>query len=178
MAENCGGRYGSRTHDLLGVNDPDPRQTALFGATADAVSPLCADYVPVPCKGLVQTVPEDPCADLRDAAAALDFGPLPPSKPRRIKAHKGHMVYFVGGDDGPVKIGWTQQPIKERLKCLQSGSPVKLHVLALQPAPRSKELLYHRQFAASRIHGEWFERSPEIVSLIEALRGERGVGHS
>lgn len=99
-------------------------------------------------------------------AVALDFD----SGPIKFKGPKpGHMVYFVGGDEGPVKIGFTQQPIKERLKCIQNGSPVKLHVLATVPANRIHEKWYHQQFAAHRLHGEWFARVPEIEAEIERL---------
>lgn len=83
-----------------------------------------------------------------------------------------HIVYFVGGETGPVKIGWTQQPIKERLKCIQSGSPVKLRVLATANRHRIGERQYHRQFAQYRLHGEWFERTPEIEVEIERLSRE------
>lgn len=117
---------------------------------------------------MVPVLEDDPCADLREAVKALDFGPYQ-SRPVPIKAPPGHIVYFVGGIEGPVKIGFTQQPIKERLKCIQNGSPVKLYVLATLPAPRAKEKRYHRQFAAHRLHGEWFERVPEIVEEIERL---------
>lgn len=116
----------------------------------------------------VSFVSRDPVADLRDVAEALDWdAPLAPVK--RPAPPAGHIVYFVGGEQGPVKIGFTQQPIKERLKCIQNGSPVKLHVLAIQPARRQREGWYHRQFAAYRLHGEWFERAPEILAEIERL---------
>jgi hypothetical protein len=95
-----------------------------------------------------------------------DFDP----GPIKVKGPpEGHIVYFVGGDDGPVKIGWTQQPIKERLKCIQNGSPVKLRVLAITPGRRIQEKFYHREFAQFRLHGEWFERSAEIEAEIQRL---------
>lgn len=97
-----------------------------------------------------------------DFGAGADFGPLKFPKPP-----KGHLVYFVGGiDDGPIKIGWTQQPIKARLVCIQNGSPIKLHVLATLPARREKEKLYHRLFAPIRLHGEWFQRHPLLLREI------------
>ena len=83
------------------------------------------------------------------------------------KPPPNHIVYFVGGETGPVKIGWTQQPIKARLVCIQNGSPVKLHVLATANRHRIAEKHYHREFAAYRLHGEWFERCPEIEAEIE-----------
>ncbi len=102
---------------------------------------------------------------------ALDLGPC--DRPLNYpKPPKGHIVYFVGGLEGPVKIGFTQQPIKARLVCIQNGSPVKLHVLAILPAVRKKELWYHRRFTACRLHGEWFERTPEIEAEIKRLNAD------
>jgi hypothetical protein len=80
-----------------------------------------------------------------------------------------HLIYFVGSDGGAIKIGFTQQPIKARLKCIQNGSPVKLHVLATQNAPRERERVYHDRFRAHRLHGEWFTPHPDILAEIERL---------
>lgn len=119
-----------------------------------------------------QRVPYCPSEDDMRAAAAVELTAalylLRPPPP----APEGHIVYFVGGETGPVKIGFTQQPIKERLKCIQNGSPVKLHVLALRKDGRAREAVYHRQFAAHRLHGEWFERCPEIEEEIRRLGRE------
>lgn len=175
MAENCGGRSGARSPDLLGVNDKRPRQSAILETANGGISPFSARFVRFPCRSMVHSVPmleDDPVADLREASKALEFGPYQPRPSRPIKAPPGHLVYFVGGKEGPVKIGFTQQPIKERLKCIQNGSPVKLFVLATQAAPRAKERLYHKQFAAFRLHGEWFERAPEIQAVIERLNAK------
>jgi hypothetical protein len=106
--------------------------------------------------------------EMREAVAVLDFECKPLKLP---KPPAGHLVYFVGGVEGPVKIGWTQQPVKARLKCIQNGSPVKLFVLAVQPAVRQREGFYHRLFAAHRLHGEWFNRAPEILAEIDRLNG-------
>lgn len=95
------------------------------------------------------------------------FGNAPPLN--YPKPPKGHLVYFVGGDEGPIKIGFTQQPIKERLKSIQNGSPIKLRVLATMPGVRKKEAWYHRLYAAHRLHGEWFERHPDILAEIERI---------
>jgi hypothetical protein len=104
--------------------------------------------------------------EMREAMAVLDFDP----GPMKVRSPPpSHIVYFVGGESGPVKIGWTQQPIKDRLKCIQNGSPVKLHVLATANRHRIAEKWYHRQFASSRLHGEWFDRTPELLAEIERL---------
>lgn len=76
--------------------------------------------------------------------------------------------YFIGGEDGPVKIGFTDN-LPKRLKALQSHSPVPLQVLAVTGGGIFAEMEYHERFAQHRLHGEWFERTPEIEAEIERL---------
>jgi hypothetical protein len=80
------------------------------------------------------------------------------------------VVYFVqpvGG--GLIKIGITTRPVNERLKMLQTGSPVALQVIATCPGHSRREQELHRQFAKSRRHGEWFEPSADLVGFIAEL---------
>lgn len=79
--------------------------------------------------------------------------------------------YFIGGDEGLIKIGFSYNP-QERLKSLQLGSPITLRVLATAPGGAARERAYHEQFAAMRVRGEWFERTPEIEFEIARLSGE------
>src|SRR5690348_6816572 len=64
------------------------------------------------------------CLDYDAPAIAWDYFPGTPAN---------HMVYFVGGESGPIKIGWTQN-LRNRLPCIQNGSSVPLSVLATQRA--------------------------------------------
>jgi hypothetical protein len=85
--------------------------------------------------------------------------------------------YFVGGDDGPVKIGQAQD-VQKRLRDLQMGSPVVLKILAVTSGGQSRETAYHFTFAGHRLHGEWFDRCPEIEAEIERLNAKpRGSSH-
>lgn len=77
-------------------------------------------------------------------------------------------VYFIGAEHGAVKIGSTTDP-NARLVSLQCGGPIPLRVLATRAGGRAEELAYHRRFAAHRMHGEWFERTPEIEAEIASL---------
>jgi hypothetical protein len=169
-AENCGGRSGARSPDLLGVNERDNRQIRHLAQTARGKFPKKGPFGSV-------SVPEvrTDCTNLLTAEEMDrvwgDFDPGPSNFP---KPPPGHLVYFVGGETGPVKIGFTQQPIKERLKCIQNGSPVKLHVLATLNCTRINERFYHKRFAAYRLHGEWFERSAEILAEIDRLNPHQG----
>lgn len=82
-----------------------------------------------------------------------------------------HQVYFIGSPSqpgSPIKIGFTTD-LKKRLKSLQTGSPNKLEVLAAIEAGGSQERAYHDQFAAHRLHGEWFEPHPDILAEIARL---------
>lgn len=98
----------------------------------------------------------------RDIDAAFKPPVGPPREP------KLGMVYFIGGDIGGVKIGFASNP-SLRVRDLQCGSPIKLRILATVPGLPADERAYHKRFAKHRLHGEWFERCPEILAEIERL---------
>lgn len=77
------------------------------------------------------------------------------------------LTYFIGGDVGAIKIGRSVN-VAVRLKDIQACSPIPVRVLATR-AGNSREKMYHRLFAAHRLHGEWFERCPEIEAEIARL---------
>lgn len=79
------------------------------------------------------------------------------------------LVYFVGSDTGPIKIGYTTLPLC-RLASMQLGSPLILKFLAVRRAPISIEKAYHKRFAEHRSHGEWFHRHPDILKEIGRLK--------
>jgi hypothetical protein len=90
-------------------------------------------------------------------------------EPRRILPGEGG-VYFVGAEEGPVKIGFSRD-FHRRLAALQAASPVELRLLAvIVDASPVIERNYHSRFGRHRLHGEWFERSPEIMAEIERLK--------
>lgn len=84
-------------------------------------------------------------------------------------------IYFIGSECGPIKIGMAQN-VNMRLRALQLAGPSKLTVLATVLAPPSEERDYHKQFAAHRLHGEWFSPHPDILAEITRLTtgGARG----
>lgn len=86
----------------------------------------------------------------------------------RAEAGAG-VVYFVQmGDDGPIKIGYTQRDkIKARLSVLQTGSPYGLHLRRLITATRETEAAAHRFFSDLRIRGEWFCPDPDLLAVAE-----------
>ncbi len=85
-------------------------------------------------------------------------------------------VYFIAGDSGPIKIGMASD-IRRRLRELQRGSPVKLAVLAATEGGGLIECWYHQRFASHRLHGEWFERPPDILAEIDRLNTATPAPH-
>jgi Meiotically up-regulated gene 113 len=90
------------------------------------------------------------------------------TKPRK------QYIYIIGADDSttPVKIGVSAKP-KNRLRYLQTASPVKLKILTKFRGDKKDEAKLHQQFAAYRVSGEWFQRVPGVRLLIET----RGMEH-
>ncbi len=110
---------------------------------------------------------------------------------RRMKALKQQIedtAYFGASD--PVAWesavvswanAWPRLGIKHRtgaryaqsLACCRRMtfcSPIPLRILAKTEGSRTQERAYHARFAAIRLHGEWFERTPEIEAEIERLK--------
>lgn len=78
-------------------------------------------------------------------------------------------VYFaraVGTDH--IKIGLSQDP-QERVSGLSTGSSAPIKLVAVMPGNRQTEQRLHAQFAASRLNGEWFRETPELLAVIAAL---------
>jgi hypothetical protein len=104
------------------------------------------------------------------------------------------VVYFIrSGLDGPIKIGWSSSydGALQRRDSMQVGNPELLYILAVQAvANQGVEADLHKRFAESRIRGEWFEPTDELLALIpkgaaleppehshnSALRVWQGVG--
>lgn len=112
-----------------------------------------------------------------DAAevAKVAAGPVRPPKARPCSRLRGDTtmgrVYFVTGT-GPrdaVKIGWTSGELSERLRALQTGSPVELRVMACVRALLPFERWCHRQFEEDRCYGEWFKRTPRLARFAERI---------
>jgi len=74
-------------------------------------------------------------------------------------------IYFIGGVEGPVKIGWTVRDVRKRLTALQIGNPVRLSVLGEATGPRELEGRLHLRLFEHRVGGEWFERGPALDEL-------------
>lgn len=73
-------------------------------------------------------------------------------------------TYFVqAGDGGPIKIGWTRN-LAVRLRTFATMWPVPLKLLGVIRG--NVEDQCHRRFAASRLGGEWFSSSEDVLDFI------------
>lgn len=79
------------------------------------------------------------------------------------------VVYFIGPDEGPIKIG-TSQDVQRRLYKLQTASPKPLRILAMVRGNAALEAKLHTRFKRCRIKGEWFDRTPELEQFLDDLR--------
>lgn len=98
-------------------------------------------------------------------------------KSSRTVPPKTSSVYFVRSGDR-VKIGTSHKP-KQRIRDLQIANPDGLEVLHTMPGTFAEERQLHKQFAAHRLHGEWFHYSDEIRAYVEGLKagGQGSEGH-
>ena len=93
-----------------------------------------------------------------------------PWREREHERSDGGEVYFIQADcGGPIKIG-VSACADSRLDQLQQYSPFPLRVLATMPGGFKKERQLHARFAAHRLHGEWFEAVPELLTFIAEAR--------
>lgn len=75
-------------------------------------------------------------------------------------------VYFIQrGWRGPIKIGTATDPYA-RLSALQTGSPTELRLIGIVQGSYEQEAELHRIFDTSRILGEWFQPTPELLGMI------------
>lgn len=89
---------------------------------------------------------------------------------------KTYYVYFLSAksENFPVKIGITEARAG-RFRTIQNALPFEVEVIGMVPVKDPIfERRLHRQFAGSRLRGEWFARSPELLAAIEKLTTDGG----
>jgi hypothetical protein len=82
--------------------------------------------------------------------------------------HNPGACYFMGGDKGAVKIGFSED-VEKRLREIRPHSPIPLRILAATHGGRMREAHYHWKFRRLRLHGEWFRRTPGLMREIGRL---------
>ncbi len=82
------------------------------------------------------------------------------------------MIYFIQCQStNNVKIGYTGGDPEKRKAELQTGSAAGLNLLFTMPGEMSDEKKLHERFAASRVHGEWFRPTHEVLAFVIAETG-------
>jgi hypothetical protein len=77
------------------------------------------------------------------------------------------MIYFIQDSSvGHIKIGFTEGTAENRMKALQTGSPVGLEILCTSEGGREEEKALHLRFQSSWVHGEWFKPTSDIIRHI------------
>lgn len=86
---------------------------------------------------------------------------------RRNRRLLGRVVYFVTCEvDGfPIKIGMSLD-LEERLRDLATSLPYPIKLLGAIPGTSATEAAIQRRWAALRLKGEWFQRTPELMAFI------------
>ena len=95
-----------------------------------------------------------------------------PIKRPQVKKWEGPLrgCYFIGHKkDGPIKIG-AAEDVNKRLAGIQTGSHREMMIYAVKEGdPYRTEREYHTKFSQTRIRGEWFKRTPSLMSEIERI---------
>lgn len=77
---------------------------------------------------------------------------------------KGEFVYFIRSErTGCIKIGFSFDP-NQRIRELSTSEPLKL--LGYITGDKSAEARLHERFKASRVHGEWFSPSDDLIAYL------------
>jgi hypothetical protein len=82
-------------------------------------------------------------------------------------------VYVIQSSTGHIKIGCSFNP-KSRAGVVSSHSVFPARLIAMWPGVEADEIALHRQFTASRSHGEWFSPTEDVLRFAESVFG-RGL---
>lgn len=84
----------------------------------------------------------------------------------QLNAGTGYIYFIQGEAGGPIKIGFSLEP-EARKKELQVTSPTLLVIVGLlTDGSLRKEHELHQRFSATRLHGEWFEPTSDLMDFI------------
>lgn len=81
-----------------------------------------------------------------------------------LRQEQEGVVYFLAGGD-KVKIGKSKEPT-ERLRAIQSMSPIPLKFVGHVVGYTRTERRLHEKWSAKRSHGEWFHYDEELHEWI------------
>lgn len=110
--------------------------------------------------------------DAPSAAAQSGPAPTPPRPPgQKATVPKPHTYLIAADGTHLVKIGIAKDPMR-RLKELQTGQPMDLHLLWSIAGDYESDL--HVHFAVYRVRGEWFDLTSlgDPIEVVRATVGE------
>ena len=90
-------------------------------------------------------------------------------------SEKGSIYFLQVADSGPVKIGFTTKPIKQRIMRLQVSSPEKLVLLGYIKGSIEQEKKLHERFTNLKLHNEWYEPGDNLLKVVRELCETGGV---
>jgi hypothetical protein len=88
---------------------------------------------------------------------------------RKFTADGRPKVYFIQVPSGPIKIGFTTKRMAGRMQELQAGNHEELTLLKATLGSRAEEKALHDYFRQTRIRGEWFRPTTELLEFIAEL---------
>lgn len=115
---------------------------------------------------------EDLVAHIQAEGSQVEPAPQPgPEFKRRrhrvsVAEYARGTVYILRAGDF-VKIGFTRGCVRERIKYLQTGSPLPIKEVAALKGTQGLEYQLHRRFDAHRSSGEWFRREGALAEWIK-----------
>ena len=85
-------------------------------------------------------------------------------------------VYFIT-DGKHIKIGTTKKDIKQRLKQLNTGSPLKLYLLGYICGGEKEEKNLHKKFSCLKIrdNGEWFYPDDSLIEYLNSINEMKNI---
>ena len=94
---------------------------------------------------------------------------LPRDMPKRPPRSQTHDVYFIQPKQGgPIKIGMSND-VQRRLDLFEPMNPYPLKCLGvIRTGGARLEKSLHNQFQNSRLHGEWFGPTDDLLEYIES----------
>jgi len=76
-------------------------------------------------------------------------------------------IYFIQcGTNGPIKIGYTNKDVKERVAQLQTACPYELKLLWVTDGDQETEQDIHESLKHEHIRGEWFRPGKDVLNII------------
>jgi hypothetical protein len=150
----------------------DPEQLLSVAAMLVASAPVDPGDLTVAADGPTYvTVERGWLAMLAADIERLEPGVLDEMRERLNELDRGQApnagVYFIQAGD-TVKIG-TSTDISRRFRTLRTMSPLPIELLGAIPGGRAEEAELHREWAPLRLHGEWFQATPELLGRIAGL---------